>query len=227
MPVLDIASNAARAFAVLRAGGIAILPMDVGYSVIGGSGAALRRIFETKRRAPSKLNAMIGHKRLHRELHACSPRGEDIVGAITEDYDLPLGVIAPCRPEHPMLRGLDAETYRRSTAGDTLLMLMNGGRLHQEISELSLAAAVPLFGSSANLSLGGTKFRPQDIEPEILAIADVVIDHGLVKYHPYRASSTLLDVESCTVHRFGSCYENIADIMRRHFKVELPPRPAT
>jgi len=226
MSVLDIPGDAKRAFAVLQQGGTAILPMDVGYSIIGGSGLALRRIFDTKKRARAKLNAMIGHAGIHRELHACSARGEEIITAITVDYDLPLGVIAPCRPDHPMLRKLDPDTYRRSTAGDTLLMLMNAGRFHEAISELSLQAQHPLFGSSANLSLSGTKFRPADIEPEITSIADIVIDHGLMKYHPWRASSTLLDVETCTVHRFGSCYENIADIMQRHFKVELPPKPA-
>ena len=42
-------------------GGIAVLPMDVGYSLIGGSAAALKRIFDTKGRTPSKLNAMLGH----------------------------------------------------------------------------------------------------------------------------------------------------------------------
>lgn len=226
MTALDIQGDAARAFAVLQKGGIAILPMDVGYSVIGGSGPALRRIFDTKKRAPAKLNAMIGHAGIHRELHACSQRGEDIISAITQDYDLPLGVIAPCRPNHPMLRKLDSDTYKRSTADDTLLMLMNAGQFHEAISELSLQAQHPLFGSSANLSLTGTKFRATDIEPEIKAIADVVIDYGLMKYHPWRASSTLLDVETCTVHRFGSCYENIADIMKRHFKVDLPPKPS-
>jgi len=41
----DIAGDAQRAFKVLREGGIAILPMDVGYSLIGGSGPALRKIF--------------------------------------------------------------------------------------------------------------------------------------------------------------------------------------
>ncbi len=56
----DIEGDAERAFALLRQGGIAILPMDVGYSLIGGSEAALARIFETKGRAASKLNAMIG-----------------------------------------------------------------------------------------------------------------------------------------------------------------------
>ncbi len=50
MRVLDIEHDARRAFDVLKSGGIAILPNDVGYSALGGSAAALRRIFETNRR---------------------------------------------------------------------------------------------------------------------------------------------------------------------------------
>ena len=83
----------------------------------------------------------------------------------------------------------------------------------------------PLFGSSANLSLGGTKFKVEDIEPEIMAIADIVIDHGLQPFHPYGASSTLLNVETLEVIRFGSCYEDIAYILKRHFHIDLPLAP--
>lgn len=226
MAVLDVAGDAARAFDVMRGGGIAILPNDVGYSLIAGEGPALQRIFDTKRRAPAKLNAMLGNDDHHREIHIVSQRGRDIVAAITGDYDLPLGVVAPCRSEHPMLRRLDADTYRRSTADNTLLMLMNAGRFHAAITRLSFAAGYLLFGSSANLSLTGTKFDPKDIEPEVKAIADIVIDYGLQKYHPWAASSTLLNVETATVYRVGVAYENIAAILERHFAIELPPRQA-
>jgi tRNA A37 threonylcarbamoyladenosine synthetase subunit TsaC/SUA5/YrdC len=226
MGVLDIKEDARRAFDVLKKGGIAILPMDVGYSLIGGSPASLRKIFDTKRRAPTKLNAMLGNDDLHRELHVVSQRGRDIYEAICFDYDLPLGLIAPCRPDHPLLKRLDADTYERSTKGNTLLMLLNAGRFHAEITRLSVAAGHLLFGSSANLTLTGTKFQVSDMEPEITGIADIIIDHGLMKYHVYGLSSTLLDVENCTVHRYGSCYANIAAILNRHFKIELPPPPA-
>jgi len=84
---------------------------------------------------------------------------------------------------------------------------------------------VHLFGSSANRSLNGTKFKVEDIEPEIRAIADVVIDHGLQKFHRYRASSTLLNVETMQVLRVGSCYEDICYIIERHFGVTLPKAP--
>jgi len=225
MAVIDPVTDARRAFDVMKGGGIAILPNDVGYSLIAARAAALKRIFDTKRRAPSKLNAMLGNRDLHLELHVVSERGRAIVDAITQDYDLPLGLVAPCRSDHPLMRRLDADTYQRSTKDDTLLMLLNAGPFHREITKLSLADETLLFGSSANLSMHGTKFRVEDMEPEITAIADITIDYGLMKYHPWRASSTLLDCETLQVVRFGSCYENIQDILKRHFGVELPDPP--
>lgn len=222
MALFDIAADARQAFDTLKAGGIAIVPNDIGYSILGGSGSALRRIFATKGRAPSKLNAMVGNRDIHRDLHRCSARGRDVVTAITEDCDLPLGCIAPCRMDHPLLRKLDRETIAASTRDDTIVLLMNAGRFHGEITRLSHQEGHPLFGSSANRSLSGTKFKVEDIEPEIRAIADVVIDHGLQKYHPYRTSSTLLNVETLQVLRVGSCYEDIRYVIERYFGVTLP-----
>ena len=224
MAVLNLRADAARAMDVVQNAGIAILPNDVGYSLIAACGSALRTIFDTKKRAPSKLNAMLGNDELHRELHRVSPRGRAIVEAITLDYDLPLGLIAPCRPDHPLLNTLDADTFERSTRGETLLMLLNAGSFHREITRLSLERQTLLFGSSANLSLHGTKFRVEDMEPEITAIADVIVDYGLMKYHLWQSSSTLLNCETLEVVRHGSCFENIADILLRHFRIELPPR---
>ena len=221
MADFDIAGDAARAFAVLRGGGIAIAPNDIGYSALGGSRAALEKIFVTKRRPPQKLNAMVANMAIHRELHACSSRGREIVDAIVGDYDLPLGCIAPYRPDHPMLRGLDPETLAASSLGGTLVMLLNAGRFHAALTALSAEASFPLFGSSANLTRTGTKFRVEDIEPEIKAIADMIIDHGMQRFHRYAASSTLLNVETLEVVRVGSCFEDIAYILRRHFGVEL------
>ncbi|MCB2040616.1 MAG: hypothetical protein KDH48_07395, partial [Rhodoferax sp.] len=75
MTVLNLRADAEQAMDVMAGGGIAILPNDVGYSLIAAHRPALRRIFETKKRAPSKLNAMLGDDALHRELHVVSARG--------------------------------------------------------------------------------------------------------------------------------------------------------
>jgi tRNA A37 threonylcarbamoyladenosine synthetase subunit TsaC/SUA5/YrdC len=222
LSLFDLEADARRAFDALKVGGIAIVPNDVGYSILGGSGPALRRIFETKGRAASKLNAMVGNADVHRELHICSRRGRDIVAAITKDYDLPLGCIAPCRTDHPLLRALPADTLAASTRDDTLVILLNAGKFHAAITRLSFDEGHPLFGSSANRSLSGTKFSVEAIEPAIKAIADVVIDHGLQKFHSHAASSTLLNVETLEVVRMGSCYQNIRYVIERHFGVTLP-----
>ncbi len=222
----DIAGDARRAFDVLHKGGVAILPMDVGYSAIGGSEAALEKIFNAKRRTPSKLNAMLGDMELHREIHIVDRRGKEIAETITLDYGLPLGAIAPARMDHPILATMEQRALERSSDQGTVLMLLNAGAFHAEICRLSREAGHALFGSSANLSLSGTKFRVRDIEPEILEIADIVIDHGLRKYHLYEASSTLLNLETLEVVRYGSCFELISDILSRHFNVDLsPPSP--
>lgn len=221
----DVKGDAARAFDVLKAGGAAILPMNVGYSLIGGSEAALKRIFDTKGRAPDKLNAMLGDDTLHREIHRIDSRGQEIVAAITQDYDLPLGAIAPGEMAHPILQKMTPGALAGSTRDGTVLMLLNAGAFHAEICRLSREQVHPLFGSSANRTLQGTKFRVDDIEPEIAAVADITIDHGLREYHLYAGSSTLLDLTTLKVIRFGACYELIADILKRHFGVALPPPP--
>jgi tRNA A37 threonylcarbamoyladenosine synthetase subunit TsaC/SUA5/YrdC len=222
-PFFDVAHDAARAFAVLQSGGIVIVPNDIGYSILGGSPEGLSRIFRTKGRQASKRNAMVANADWHRAVHDCTPRGREIVEAITVEYGLPLGCIAPYRADAPAIRDCPDETLRDSSVGGTLVMLLNAGRFHAALTALSFAAGVMLFGSSANLSLSGTKFCVEDIQPEILGIADLVIDHGLQRYHPYASSSTLLDVETMQVVRYGSCFPDIAYILKRHFGITLPP----
>lgn len=224
MSLLKVEEDAKQAFDILIKGGIGILPMDVGYSLIGGSVNSLKNIFQTKKRSSSKLNAMLGNEDLHNELHQVSQRGSEIVDAICNDYDLPLGVIAPCNSEHPLFGSVADEVYKLSTLNNTLLMLMNAGKFHKEITNLSYKDGHLLFGSSANISLTGTKFCVEDMQPEILEIADIIIDYGLMKYNLYGQSSTLLNIETLEVFRVGVCYENIAHILKKHFSVILPPR---
>lgn len=225
MTVIDHAVEAGAAFDTLRGGGIAIVPNDVGYAAMACTHDALKKIFDTKGRASSKLNAMVGHGGLHRRLHRCSTRASEIVDAITRDYNLPLGVIAPADFDDPFLARLDPRTVASSTRDGTLLMLMNAGGFHEALCQLSEEHDLPIFGSSANRSMHGTKFAVADIEPEILAIADRVVDYGVLKYKPYGLSSTLLDVERLTVYRHGVAFESIAWILKRHFDIDVPASP--
>lgn len=221
----DIKGDARRAMDVIKGGGGVIFPVDVGYTFIGGSAPVLKRIFSTKGRAEHKRNAMVADLALQAEIHLLDTRGKEILHCITQDYDLPLGPIAPFRLDHPMIRKLEEYTMRGSTVGDTLAMLVNAGPFHAEMCRLSRAEEQPLFGSSANLTGTGTRFRVEDIQPELQEVADLIIDYGLRKYHHYRRSATLLNLQTLEVVRVGACYDLISDVLKRHFAIDLPPDP--
>jgi hypothetical protein len=166
---------------------------------------------------------MIGCRELHMELHELGEGPRKAIETITEGYGLPVGAVAPARLDHPMLSGLEPEILARSTMDGTVALLMNAGKLMDAMARISLEVAVPVIGSSANLTLHGTKFRVEDIEAEIVEAADIVIDYGLMRWSAYRKSSTMIDFGDYSVVRHGSCFDLIADVLHRHFSIELAP----
>ena len=92
MSVLDIQGDAQEAFQILQNGGTCILPMDVGYAFLGGSFDSVMHIFNTKKRANTKYNAVIGNMDHHKALHVVSSRGSQNDSPIVAADDLPLGI---------------------------------------------------------------------------------------------------------------------------------------
>lgn len=221
MRLYDYEADARRVFGVIEGGGIAVVPMHVGYAIVGATSAAVRRIFAAKRRQPSKLNAITGSPELHRDLHIVDGRARSVVDAITRKYDLPLGTVAPCRLDHPMLRKLDADVLEQTLSGDTIAMLLGSGPFLEALGRLSWENNLAVVGSSANISLKGTKYRVEDIEREVLDVADIVVDYGLMRWVCYGTSSTMLDLRDFRVVRKGACFDLIEDLLARHFGIHL------
>jgi tRNA A37 threonylcarbamoyladenosine synthetase subunit TsaC/SUA5/YrdC len=226
MRLYDYEADARRVYSTLKDGGIGIIPTDVGYVILGTAPEAIWRIFEVKRRKPEKLNAMCGCKEMHLALHDLPDDRRRIVTAITEAYDLPLGTVARARLDHPALAGLRRDVLDQTAFEGTIAMLMNAGPLLDTLARIAFAENRLVIGSSANLSLRGVKFRAEDIEPEVRDAADIVIDYGLMRWSRYAKSSTMINVSDMKVVRYGSCFDLIADLLRRHFGIALPPDPA-
>lgn len=225
MPSIDIAGDARRTLDIIKNGGVAIVPNDTGYACCGGSMDPLQKIYATKQRGGHKRNAMAADLETQRELQTLSPRAQEMVEALVVDHDLPLGVIGSFRPDHPLLRQLGDEAVRASSAVGTIGILLNAGPFHKALTRLSREEVVPLFGSSANLTGTGTRFRVEDIQPELRAIADITIDYGLRRYHVYRRAGTLINFDTLQVIRMGACYELISGVLKRWFGVDLPEDP--
>ncbi|TWF59322.1 Sua5/YciO/YrdC/YwlC family protein [Neorhizobium alkalisoli] len=223
MTVINPAEDAAKVMGVLEEGGIAIVPLDVAYAVFGGNGVAIKRIFEAKERSLTKPNGMMADFEIFSEVHIVDQRERDLVRAVTDDFGLPLSVVAPFRMDHPIFAECDEFTMERSTKLGTLDLLLNAGPLHREITKLSRQKMRPVLGSSANKSLTGSKYRLQDVDKEVRAAASIEVDYGLSRYANARGiSSTIIDLKTFEVHRYGVCFEQISDILKRYFKIELP-----
>jgi tRNA A37 threonylcarbamoyladenosine synthetase subunit TsaC/SUA5/YrdC len=120
----------------------------------------------------------------------------------------------------PFLTGL-------ATKDDTVNFLLNAGPLRDHIAELSIEHSFPLIASSANVSQRGTKYRADDIEPEIRAAADVIIDYGPSTYMEnglkgdFNFSSTQIDFRTMRLVRKGICFDPICAVLENEFGITL------
>lgn len=219
--LIDYDADAQRVFDVVANGGTAIMPVTTGYALLGASRNSVMGIFNNKRRAPTKVTALCGSIEMFEAVQIVGDEQRRVIDAITRFFRLPLGVIAPVRLDHPIFAKVDDEILVQSRRDGTMLTLLNGGALADKIAHLSLKHNVAMFGSSANLSTKGTKFRLEDVEPEIRAMADIEIDYGPVLWNAYGKSSTIIDFRDYTVVRVGIAYEQIDHILKTHFSIAL------
>jgi tRNA A37 threonylcarbamoyladenosine synthetase subunit TsaC/SUA5/YrdC len=218
----QLRADIARLFDALAAGGVGIVPLDVAYAVIATTPSGIRRIFEVKRRSYEKPSGMFGNARMSRDIHQMDEQRHRMVREIIEQEKIPFSVVAPFRPEHPLFAAVDPFVLQNSSKGGTLDMLLNAGQFHDAIAEGSLARGVAVFGSSANLSLTGSKYRYQDVDAPIRDAAAIHFDYGQSKYaHQDGLSSTIIDFTDFSVIRVGHCFDQLKNAFAARFGVTL------
>jgi hypothetical protein len=165
---------------------------------------------------------MFGNWRLSREIHLMDERRHAMVREIFEQERIPFSVVAPFRADHPLFAAVDPFVMKNSSKGGTLDMLLNAGQFHDAIAEGSIARGTAVFGSSANLSLTGSKYRYEDIDAPIREAAAVHFDYGQSKYaHKDGLSSTIIDFTNFSVVRVGHCFERLERAFAMRFGVTL------
>jgi tRNA A37 threonylcarbamoyladenosine synthetase subunit TsaC/SUA5/YrdC len=209
-------------FDAMAAGGIGIVPLDVAYAVVATTPGGIRRIFQAKRRSYDKPSGMFGNWRMSRDIHVMDERRHAMVRQIIEQERIPFSVVAPFRTDHPLFAAVDPFVMQNSCKGGTLDMLLNAGQFHDAIAQGSLAHGTAVFGSSANLSLTGSKYRYRDIDQPIRGAAAVYFDYGRSKYaHNDGLSSTIIDFTDFSVIRVGHCFEQLKKAFATRFGVTL------
>ncbi|KAI0195907.1 hypothetical protein F4808DRAFT_464154 [Astrocystis sublimbata] len=219
----DYKRDAREAFECLKAGGVIIIPTDLGYGFMSASNEGIERTFITKEREKGHTLGVIGTFRAFKELNVLPPEKVEMIRVLTQDMDQTLNTVAPSVPlDHPRLAHLSPENIARitkTTADGTTTLGMNIGEspFLRELGHLNDEDGQLMIGSSANITGTGQKLRVEDIEPKVYDAADLVVDYGLQRYHRYQRSGTILDVVDMKVLRIGAGYEILRERVKKWF----------
>ena len=207
---------------MIAGGGVALIPLDVAYGIVGNSEESIRRIFSAKQRSYEKPSGMFSNWDLFNEIQIVGAREREIVRAIIFDYDLPFSTVAPFRADHPIFKDVAPFVLENTTKAGSLDMLLNAGDFHDAMTRQGFERMMPILGSSANISLAGSKYRLEEIEEQVRVVADIAVDGGLSKHHhPDGLSSTIIDFRTFKTVRIGHCYDQLCDIFHKDFGIDL------
>lgn len=222
VPPEQLERDVTRLFEVLDGGGVAIVPLDVAYAVNATKAEAIKKIFAAKNRSYEKPSGMFANAAMSREIHVMEDWKHELVETLIREEGFPFSVVAPFRADHAFFANVEPFVMQSSTKIGTLDMLLNAGQFHDEIARQAWERGTPVFGSSANTSLAGSKYRYEDIEAPVREAADVHFDYGTSKYaNPEGHSSTIIDFRDFSVIRRGVVFDRVTEGFRRHGGIEL------
>lgn len=222
VPVERLRADVSALLDVLADGGVAIAPLDVAYAILAAKPDGIRRIFDAKQRSYEKPSGMFGDWKLSAELHIMPDERHAMVREMITEEKLPFSVVAPFRADHPLLQAVEPFVLESSSKAGTLDMLLNAGQFHDEIARQAQDRGMPVFGSSANTSLSGSKYAYDDIDAPVRAAADIHFDYGRSKYaNPDGRSSTIIDFRDFSVVRVGVCFDRLQQAFKSRFNIDL------
>ena len=143
IPHQQLERDVAQVLDVIYGGGVAIVPLDVAYAVIGHREEAIRRIFAAKNRSYEKPSGMFSDCGMSDDIHILPDEKRQMIRTVIEQDRLPFSVVAPFRAAHDFFARVDPFVMANSTKAGTLDMLMNAGAFHNEIARQARAAGLP------------------------------------------------------------------------------------
>ena len=103
----QVRKDAEAVYDVIMDGGIALVPLDVAYAIIGHKEEAIKKIFAVKKRSFEKPSGMFACMDHSFALHELGEREREIQHALFYEHNLPFSVVAPFDPSNPGLAGVD------------------------------------------------------------------------------------------------------------------------
>jgi tRNA A37 threonylcarbamoyladenosine synthetase subunit TsaC/SUA5/YrdC len=195
-------------YTTLCAGGLALVPTDVGYGLVALEEPAVRAIYELKGRPAAKPCVTVGNAEI---LTRVSDVPAETREWIAETARLtPLAIVTRL-VENPLVAAMTPYVAGQATHAGTIALFFSAGRILERLAERALADGRVVIGSSANLSGTGNNYALADVPASMRDGADLVIDRGPAWYRNERQlASTILDLTTGSFLRQGVNYDRIA-----------------
>ncbi|MCI0542548.1 Sua5/YciO/YrdC/YwlC family protein [bacterium] len=149
-------SEIARAYKIIRTGGLAIVPSRVGYTLLGNSEHAIKKMFDVKGRPLTKPCVVLTKHSFLPEIAEIPPQYMAFVDSI-EEQKLLCGFILK-RKTHSIFDSLPEYVRLNSRRDDdTSCFVINAGLYIQYLVEEALKDGTVVVGSSANASGTGNE----------------------------------------------------------------------
>lgn len=202
--------DADRAYPVIAAGGLVLLPTDAGYGLVGMSSDAVASIYRLKGRPKAKACVTVATLDIVDDV-AVLPSPAVRVWLADVSSRLPIAVVNHVRPDSVLLAATPPDVLEQATSGGTIATFLNAGEILGHLAQRARADGRILIGSSANLSSTGNNYRFEDVPDTMRQGADLVLDRGPVRYaNPHGLATTLLDLTRERFLRQGIRHAEIA-----------------
>ena len=111
----DVVEQSKQVLEIISAEGVAIIPLDVAYAIVGNSKKSIETIFRCKNRSLEKPSGMFSNYELLKEIQIIDAWKHEIIKAVIFDNNLPMSTVAPFRRDHPMFKNVDSWVLKNST----------------------------------------------------------------------------------------------------------------
>lgn len=188
--------DALRAYEVLAAGGVVLLPTDVGFGLVACSEAAILRIYELKGRPRTKPCVTVANAAI---LDDVAPIADARTRAwvMETSATLPLALVNDASPSSTLLGRLSPVALEQATTHRSIATFLNAGALVTRIAELAFADGRMVLGSSANAAFTGNNYALQEVPPSMRDGVDLVIEGPRAPYaNAGRLATTILDLRT-------------------------------
>ena len=196
-------------YAAIRAGGLILAKLDIGYGFVGHSEESIRRMYELKGRPASNPCVVPGNLTILGEL--CPNVPDPVRDWLRQQMAwTTISVVADLDAQSALWQSLPPHVQKQSSKEGSVAVFLKPGAFLEALVERAYDNGHLLAGSSGNPSGRGNAFRPDELPDSLKTGVDLFIDHGVSRHeNEKRIATTMIDLRTLEIIRVGVNHDRI------------------